>query len=89
MRYTYKVRELTPESEDIVDVGEAKQMEAMSLKKLQRKLDPKKKYHIEYRNKKNNYISKTIQGRDNTFIVSKSTSLYMVYCLGICIDTDL
>ena len=46
MRYTYKVRELTPESEDIVDVGEAKQMEAMSLKKLQRKLDPKKKYHI-------------------------------------------
>ena len=54
MRYTYKVRELTPESEDIVDVGEAKQMEAMSLKKLQRKLDPKKKYFIEYRNKKNN-----------------------------------
>ena len=65
MRYRYKVRELTPESKDIVDVGEAKQMEAMSLKKLQRKLDPKKKYHIEYRNKKNNYISKTIQGRDN------------------------
>ena len=29
-------------------------MEAMSLKKLQRKLDPKKKYHIEYKNKKNN-----------------------------------
>ena len=62
MRYTYKVRELTPESED---VGEAKQMEAMSLKKLQRKLDPKKKYHIEYRNKKNNYISRTIEGRNN------------------------
>ena len=35
MRYRYKVRELTPESKDIVDVGEAKQMEAMSLKKLQ------------------------------------------------------
>ena len=67
MRYTYKVRELTPipEEDDVVDVGEAKQMEAMSLKKLQRKLDPKKKYHIEYRNKKNNYISKTIEGRDN------------------------
>ena len=65
MRYTYKVRELTPESEDIVDVGETKQMEAMSLKKLQRKLDPKKKYFIEYRNKKNNHVSKTIQGRDN------------------------
>ena len=71
MRYTYKVREL---SKDIVnnvtnevgkDVGEAEEMQAMSLKKLQRKLDPKKKYHIEYRNKKNNYVSKTIQGRDN------------------------
>ena len=56
MRYTYKVRELTPipKEDDVVDVGEAKQMEAMSLKKLQRKLDPKKKYHVEYRNKKNN-----------------------------------
>ena len=67
MRYTYKVRELTPipKEDDVVDVGEAKQMEAMSLKKLQRKLDPKKKYHIEYRNKKNNYISRTIEGRNN------------------------
>ena len=67
MRYTYKVRELTPipKEDDVVDVGEAKQMEAMSLKKLQRKLDPKKKYHIEYRNKKNNYVSRMIQGRDN------------------------
>ena len=67
MRYTYKVRELTPipKEDDVVDVGEAKQMEAMSLKKLQRKLDPKKKYHIEYRNKKNNYIPRTIEGRDN------------------------
>ena len=65
MRYTYKVRELTPESEDIVDVGETKQMEAMSLKKLQRKLDPKKKYFIEYKNKKNNHVSRMIQGRDN------------------------
>ena len=67
MRYTYKVRELTPipEEDDVVDVGEAKQMEAMSLKKLQRKLDPKKKYHIEYRNKKNNFVSKTIEGRNN------------------------
>ena len=65
MRYTYKVRELIQGLEDFTEVGEAKQMEAMSLKKLQRKLDPKKKYHIEYRNKKKNYISKTIQGRDN------------------------
>ena len=71
MRYTYKVFELGPEildpktNEIHVDVGTAKVMEGMSLKKLQRKLDPKKKYHIEYRNKKNNYISRTIEGRDN------------------------
>ena len=71
MRYQYKVMELGPEildpktNEIHVNVGESKQMEAMSLKKLQRKLDPKKKYRIEYRNKKNNYISKTIQGIDN------------------------
>jgi len=65
MRYTYKVRELIEGLEDFTEVGEETQMEAMSLKKLQRKLDPKKKYHIEYRNKKNNYISKTIEGRDN------------------------
>ena len=75
MRYTYKVMELGPETPGIndetgeteiyVEVGASEEMEAMSLKKLQRKLDPKKKYHIEYRNKKNNYVSKTIQGRDN------------------------
>ena len=71
MRYTYKVMELGPEildpktNEIHVNVGESKEMQAMSLKKLQRKLDPKKKYHIEYRNKKNNYVSRMIQGRDN------------------------
>ena len=65
MRYTYKVIELIEGLEDFTEVGEETQMEAMSLKKLQRKLDPKKKYFIEYRNKKNNYISKTIEGRDN------------------------
>ena len=65
MRYKYNVRELTPEPDNIVDVGEAKEMEAMSLKKLRRKLDHKKKYHIEYRNKKNNFVSATIQGIDN------------------------
>tara|TARA_A100000172_G_scaffold21984_1_gene12492 strand:+ start:70 stop:267 length:198 start_codon:yes stop_codon:yes gene_type:complete len=48
-----------------VEVGESKQMEAMSLKKLQRKLDTKKKYHIEYRNKKNTFVSRTIEGRNN------------------------
>ena len=62
MRYKYKVKELTPETDDIVDVGEAKEMEAMSLKKLRRKLDPEKKYFIEYRNKKNNHVSATISG---------------------------
>ena len=66
MRYTYKVKELTPiPQEDHFEVGEAKQMEAMSLKKLQRKLDPKKEYHIEYRNKKDNFVSATIKGRNN------------------------
>jgi len=62
MRYKYKVRELTPETDNIVDVGEAKEMEAMSLKKLRRKLDVKKQYHVEYRNKKNNFVSATISG---------------------------
>ena len=62
MRYKYKVRELTPKEDDIVNVGEAKEMEAMSLKKLRRKLDPKKKYFIEYRNKKNNHVSGTVSG---------------------------
>ena len=63
---SYKVRELTPiRQEDHVEVGETKEMEAMSLKKLRRKLDPKKKYDIEYRNNKNNYISRTIEGRNN------------------------
>jgi hypothetical protein len=37
-------------------------MEAMSLKKLRRKLDAKKEYHVEYRNKKNNFVSATISG---------------------------
>jgi len=62
MRYKYKVRELTPVEDDIVNVGETKEMEAMSLKKLRRKLDPKKKYFIEYRNKKNNHVSGTVSG---------------------------
>ena len=66
MRYTYKVRELTPiPQEDHSEVGESKEMQAMSLKKLQRKLDAKKEYHIEYRNKKDNFVSATIRGRDN------------------------
>ena len=71
MRYQYKVMELGPEildpktNEIHVNVRESKEMEAMSLKKLRRKLDPKKEYHIEYRNKKNNFVSATIQRIDN------------------------
>ena len=72
MRYKYKVMELGPETPGIndetgqteiyVEVGASKDMEAMSLKKLRRKLDPKKKYFIEYRNKKNNHVSGTVSG---------------------------
>ena len=72
MRYKYKVRELTLSihtafgntnpDDDIYNVGETKEMEAMSLKKLRKKLDHKKEYHIEYKNKKNNFISTTTRG---------------------------
>ena len=66
MRYKYKVRELKDTNDkDIADVGEEKEMEAMSFKKLQRKLDPKKEYLVMYTNKKNNYISTIIKGRNN------------------------
>ena len=58
MRYTYKVRELGKE--------EIQDMEAMSLKKLKAKLDHKKEYHIEYTNKKGNFISATIRGKERT-----------------------
>jgi hypothetical protein len=54
MRYKYKVREL---GKEIVQ-----DMEAMSLKKLRRKLDHKKEYAIEYTNKHNNFISTTTKG---------------------------
>ena len=54
MRYKYKVREL---GKEIVQ-----DMEAMSLKKLRRKLDHKKEYAIEYMNKHNHFIATTIKG---------------------------
>ena len=58
MRYDYKVTDITEDdNNDKVDT-----MSAMSLKKLRRKLDHKKEYHIEYRNKKNNFVSATISG---------------------------
>ena len=70
MRYTYKVRELGPNivkvpNDVVVEVGEAKEMEAMSFKKLRSKLDHKKEYHIEYTNKKGNFISTVIKGKEN------------------------
>ena len=71
MRYTYKVREL---SKDIVDektnevgkdVGASEEMQAMSFKKLRSKLDHKKEYHVEYTNKKGNFISTITKGKEN------------------------
>jgi len=70
MRYTYKVREL---GKDIVDektnevgkdVGSTEEMQAMSFKKLKSKLDHKKEYHVEYTNKKGNFISTIIKGKE-------------------------
>ena len=61
MRYSYKVFDMTqpkPEGEGIP----FKMMYNMSLKKLQKTLDPKKSYKVEYRNKKDNFISTTISG---------------------------
>ena len=56
MRYKYKVRELSKDkSED---------MEAMSFKKLKAKLDHKKKYFVEYRNKRNNFVSTVVSGKE-------------------------
>lgn len=56
MRYTYKVRELGKD--------EVQNMEAMSLKKLKAKLDHKKEYAVEYTNKRNNFISTTLKGKE-------------------------
>ena len=64
MRYTYKVFDMTepkPEGEG----RPFKMMYNMSLKRLQKTLDPKRSYQVEYKNKKNNFISKTIEGRHN------------------------
>ena len=56
MRYKYKVRELIADkvlnNEKIENVQESTDMEAMSFKKLRKKLDPKKRYFIEYTIKK-------------------------------------
>ena len=48
----------------VANVGEEKEMEAMSLKKLKAKLDHKKEYAVEYTNKHNNFISTTLRGKE-------------------------
>ena len=65
MRYKYKVRELKDtDDKDIADVGASEEMEAMSFKKLRAKLDHKKKYFVEYRNKRNNFVSTVTSGKE-------------------------
>ena len=64
MRYSYKVFDMTqpkPEWEGIP----FKMMYNMSLKKLQKTLDPKKSYKVEYINKKGNNIVANIEGKNN------------------------
>ena len=67
MRYTYKVRELTQDEQDkkdnVVNLKESENMYAMSFKKLRARLDPKKEYFVEYKNKKKNFISTITSGR--------------------------
>tara|TARA_R100000697_G_scaffold89842_2_gene101742 strand:+ start:596 stop:784 length:189 start_codon:yes stop_codon:yes gene_type:complete len=58
MRYKYKVIDIT-ENENNNNV---ENMESMSLKKLQKRLDHKKLYKIEYINKKGNHIVAHISG---------------------------
>ena len=65
MRYKYNVRELKDTDDgDIADVGTVEEMEAMSFKKLKAKLDHKKKYFVEYRNKRNNFVSIVTSGKE-------------------------
>ena len=65
MRYKYNVRELKDtEDGDIADVGTVQVMEAMSFKKLKDKLDHKKKYFVEYKNKRDNFVSVVTSGKE-------------------------
>ena len=65
MRYKYNVRELKDTDDgDIADVGTVQVMEAMSFKKLKAKLDHKKKYFVEYRNKRDNFVSVITSGKE-------------------------
>jgi|TARA_Y100000114_G_scaffold102375_1_gene95552 hypothetical protein len=68
VRYTYKVRELVQDEQDkkddVVDLGEAKNMYAMSFKRLRGQLDHKKEYFVEYTNKHKNFISTITRGKE-------------------------
>ena len=65
MRYKYNVRELKDTDDgDIADVGTVEEMEAMSFKKLRAKLDHKKKYFVEYKNKRDNFVSVITSGKE-------------------------
>ena len=52
MKYRYKVKEEGTDKEET--------MEAMSLHKLIKKLDPKKWFYVSYVNKKSNHVDKII-----------------------------
>ena len=58
MRYEYKVIDITEDKEN----NKSEIMRAMSLKKLQKKLDHKKLYWVEYINKKGNELITHISG---------------------------
>ena len=58
MRYEYKVIDITEDKEN----DKSETMRAMSLKKLQKKLDHKKLYKVEYTNKKGNQLIAHISG---------------------------
>ena len=58
MRYEYKVIDITEDKEN----NKSEFMRAMSLKKLQKKLDHKKLYRVEYINKKGNELITHISG---------------------------
>ena len=56
MRYKFNVIEEGKEEPTVI--------EAMSYKKILKRLDPKKKYNIDYVNKKGNHLAfKIVQGR--------------------------
>ena len=56
MRYKFNIIEEGKEEPTVI--------EAMSYKKMLKRLDPKKKYNIDYVNKKGNHLAfKIVQGR--------------------------